>query len=263
MKKDLSCYRPYNQCAVEYYPIGLLKKKIFIRTTLLGIDCLRDIFEFNEYLSGDEVFEELVRKALREFEVYYPLIHECRVAKEQLKDCNAGDGWCTLPETFDLWMKDLIAADQIILPFHSPPKMRPIGSLPGIPTSYAVGYCPVEYRRPNIYLGDMSAGLYDQFYLHGICSRPVVVEYNPDHSFKETSAIYFMPHPDKGGVLGNKFTDQVLIDTLDYIRSMKANFAIPNMSVDIFNSCDIAYQTLKGELDNWYLQSGWKGELLI
>ena len=65
------------------------------------------------------------------------------------------------------------------------------------------------------------------------------------------------------GVLGQKFVDQCLVDVLDYIRGLNSNLSLPSLPVQMFQACDVYYQTLKSEVDNFYLQSSWKGELLV
>mgnify|MGYP001746137262 FL=1 len=46
-----------------------LKKKVFIRSTLLGIHSLDELLGINDYVSADEVLLEIFKKALREFEI--------------------------------------------------------------------------------------------------------------------------------------------------------------------------------------------------
>lgn len=97
--------------------------------------------------------------------------------------------------------------------------------------------------------------------MRGICSRPIIINFNPDKTFSNDSAIYWMNIEE--GVLGQKFIDQCLVDILEYVKNLKGNLMLPNMSVDIFNSCENYWMNLKQELDQYYLQSSWRGDLLI
>jgi hypothetical protein len=116
----------------------------------------------------------------------------------------------------------------------------------------------MDYERPYINLGSVWAG---QLYVRGICSRPIILDYNPDKTFSDTGAIYWMNIEE--GVLGQKFVDQCMVDVLEYIRNLKGNMTLPNLNVDIFGAVDVAYQQLKSELDQYYLQSVWRGDLLV
>lgn len=134
------------------------------------------------------------------------------------------------------------------------PKIRLAGSYP-YPGTYML---PIDYDRPFINLGSV---MDNQFYIRGICSRPIIVDYTPDKQFADTGAIYWMNIEE--GVLGQKFLDQCMVDVLEYVRNLKGNMTLPNINVDIFNAVDIAYQQLKSELDQYYLQSVWRGDLLV
>ena len=83
-----------------------LKKKILIRSSMLAISSLEEIFGLNDYLSADEVFLEIIKKALREFEVTLPLMHEMRVNKGQMGTCyNLGPGWYEVKSNFTLFLR--------------------------------------------------------------------------------------------------------------------------------------------------------------
>jgi hypothetical protein len=56
-----------------------LKEKIFLRSALIAVDSLEDIFALNEKYSGDKLLGAMFEKALRKFEFYYPLVYESRV----------------------------------------------------------------------------------------------------------------------------------------------------------------------------------------
>ena len=163
-----------------------------------------------------------------------------------------------------LYLKCAISEDQIILVPNATPKIRLAmsgnhyyGSYP-YPGSYSTS-APIAYERPFIYMGNMA--IYNQFYMHGIYSRPAIFTYNPDKTFSSEGAIYWMNIEE--GVLGQKFVDQCMVDLLDYIRGLKSNLQLPSLPVQMFEACDIYYQTLKSELDNFYLQSAWRGDLLV
>ncbi len=233
-----------------------LKEKIFLRSALIAVDSLEDIFALNEKYSGDKLLGAMFEKALRKFEFYYPLVYESRVNLSQLPQ-NPKNGYREIVGNFKLYHQDppAIAEDQIILVPNAIPKIRLSSSMP-YPGTYML---PVDYQRPYIHLGNIvDTG---EFWIRGICSRPIFLEYLPDGEFKDSSAVYFMNIDE--GVLGQAYLDQCIVEIFDYVRSLKANLMLPNFSVDIFGAVDNAYQQIKSELDNFYLQSSWRGELLV
>lgn len=244
-----------------------LKRKLFLRSALIPVDGLSELLDLNDNFSGDEILEELIKKSLRSFEYHYPLVTEFRVSRSQLCGCRRGDGWCEIKSNFEnLYLNCAIGEDQIILVPNATPKIRiasgagfyGAGSYP-YPGSYST-CAPIAYERPFIYLGDLG-GIYDSFYMRGIYSRPAIFTYNQDKTFSSEGAIYWMNIEE--GVLGQKFVDQCMVDVLDYIRGLNANLALPSLPVQMFQACDIAYQQTKAELDQFYLQSGWRGDLLV
>ena len=58
-----------------------LKKKILIRSSMLAISSLEEILGLNDYISADEALLEIIKKALREFEITLPLILEMKLKK--------------------------------------------------------------------------------------------------------------------------------------------------------------------------------------
>ena len=57
--------------------------------------------------------------------------------------------------------------------------------------------------------------------------------------------------------------DLCMVHLLDYIRQLKASLQLPNMSVDVLSNVDASYQELRSRCDNYAIQSGWYGELLL
>lgn len=104
----------------------------------------------------------------------------------------------------------------------------------------------------------------DTLYVRGICSRPIIPDFLPDKSFNEDSdkaAIYWLDI--ENGADGNYFLNLCMMYLLDYIRQMKASLQLPNISIDILNNVDAKYMQVSEECQNYALQSGWKGKLLI
>ena len=241
--------------------ITALKKKMFLRSALIPIDGLSEILDLNDMFSADEILEELIKKSLRAFEFHYPLITEFRVNRNSLCGCKRGDGWCEIKDNFKLYLKCLIGEDQITLIPNATPHLR----IAGLASSYGSSYpypgaytLPLAYERPFIFLGTTFR---DDFYMHGVYSRPIIFDYTTDKKFTDEGAIYWMNIEE--GVLGQKFVDQCMVDLLDYIRGLKTNLQLPNMPISIFEACDNYYMNLKQELDQFYLQSNWRGELLV
>lgn len=238
--------------------LSRLKEVMFLRSALISIDSLEEIFGLSDRLSPDKVIGEIIRRSIRQWEYHFPLIWENKVLDiSQLKCCCPGDGlegYYKICSNFDLYRKCLIGEDQIVLVPNTTPKVRALGSYPG-PGSYM----PVlDYRKPYVSFG---YGLTGGFYLRGLCSRPLILEYEPSGEFGPEAALYWMDI--ENGVEGEKLVDQCMVGVLEYIRNLKGNLTMPNFSVDVFGAVDVAYQTLKQELDQFYLQSSWRGDLLV
>lgn len=213
----------------------------------------------NDHYSPDQIIGEIIRKSLRQWEYHFPLIWEDKILDiSQLKCCcpgeGPGEGYYKICNNFDLYLGCVISEDQIILVPNTTPKIRYQGSYP-----YPGSYTPVvDYQKPYVHLG-MYAGT--SFFLRGLCSRPLILEYDASKSFTPKAALYWMDI--EQGVQGEMFTNQCLVNVLEYVRNLKGNLTLPNFSVDIFGAVDVAYQQLKQELDQFYLQSGWRGDLLV
>lgn len=236
-----------------------LKEKIFLRSALIPLDSLEELFELNDKISPDQIIGEIIKMSVRQWEYHFPLIWENKISDlSQLQCCcpgeGPGEGYYKICDNFKLFLECIIGEDQIILVPNTTPKIRYQGSYP-----YPGSYQPVvDYRRPYVHLGSTYVG--NSFYLRGLCSRPIILEYNPDRTITDNSAVYWMNVEE--GVDGEKFVDQCLVNVLGYVRSLKVNMTLPNFSVDIFGAVDVAYQQLKQELDQFYLQSSWRGDLL-
>ena len=230
---------------------------------MLAISSLEEIFGLNDYLSSDEVFLEIIKKALREFENTLPLVLEMRVCKGQMGTCyNLGPGWFEIKSNFTLFLDCAIAEDQIVLVPRAIPMVRLDFSWP---TAGAYEYVS-EYRAPYIFLGEgWEPYIVGQgFYLRGICARPIIPDFTEDRKFNTDSnkaAIYWLNVEE--GAQGNYFMDLCMAHVLDYIRQLKASVQLVSFPMEILNNVDIAYQELRARCDNYALQSSWYGQLTI
>lgn len=246
-----------------------LKKKILIRSSMLAISSLEEILGLNDYMSADEVLLEIIKKALREFEVTLPLMLEMRLNKGQMKTCYNMDadygwvgsrrGWYEIKSNFTLFLDCIIAEDQIVLVPVSTPLIRYPGSWPTAGEYQHV----TDYRRPYVFLGDFWDP-YECFYLKGICARPIIPDFSADKTFNSDSkkgAIYWLNVEE--GAQGNYFMDLCMVHVLDFIRQLKASVQLPNSPLEILSHVDIAYQELRARCDNYALQSSWYGQLVL
>lgn len=237
-----------------------LKKKMFIRSSLLALDSIDELLGLNDKLSADEILLEIIKKALREFEISNPLILEMKMNRSQMGTCYGMEGFYEIKSNFTLYLDCLISEDQIILVPNAAPYYR-YGA-----TSYptAGGYSTVlDYRRPYVFLNNLPSN--DQFYLRGICARPIIPDFLPDKTFNpksEKAAVYWMNVED-GGARGNYFMDLCMVHLLDFIRQLKASVMLPAVPVDTLSNVDAAYQELRARCDQYQLQSGWYGDLLL
>lgn len=240
-----------------------LKKKIFIRSSLIALNSLDELLGLNDYLSADEILLEIIKKALREFEITCPLILEMKLNKGQMGTCYGMPGFYEIKSNFTLYLDCIISEDQIVLVPNSIPQWRLASGWTGttsFPTPGAYMHVS-EYRRPYVFLDDLPSE--SQFYLRGICSRPIIPDFKKDKTFNQRSkkaAIYWINVEE--GARGNYFMDLCMCHLLDYIRQLKASIQLPSMSVDVLGNVDSSYQELRARCDTFALQSGWYGELL-
>ena len=240
-----------------------LKKKLFIRSSLIALNSLDELLGLNDYLSADEVLLKKKKKALREFENTCPLILEMKMNTEQMSTCYGMPGYYEVKSNFTLYLDCIISEDQIVLVPNSLPKWRLASGWTGV-SSYPVAGAYEwfsDYKRPYLFLADMPS--MSQFYMKGICSRPIIPDFKKDKTFNtksRKSAIYWLNVEE--GARGNFFIDLCMCHLLDYIRQQKASVTLPSMSVDVLANVDSSYQELRARCDTYILQSGWYGELL-
>lgn len=252
-----------------------LKEKMYIRSTLLGIGSLDLLLGISDGISGDKVLLEIVKHALREFENTHPLVLEMPFMSGQGTTCYGREGWLEIKSNFTLFLKHQLSESQIILVPTSLPMWRVNTNPGGILSYYGAGGAGgphsyryfTDYQKPYVFVGDLGLGmgLYDSLYIKGCCPRPIVPSFLPDGTFNpedEQSAVYWMD-VETGGSRGNYFMDLCMVHLLDYIRQLKASVSLPNTPVDVLANVDASYQELRSRCDQYQLQSGWYGELLV
>lgn len=259
-----------------------LKKKVFIRSTLIGISGLDEILGLNDGISADEILLEIFKNALREFELTEPLVLEMRLnTGASLATCYGRPGWSEIKPNFTLFLKCLIGENDIVLLPTSLPYWRlgdGYGNYTGGYYGATLGVTPTfgsyqpfsDYQAPYLYTGDL--GIFNgdttnqrSIYIKGCVARPIVPCWTSDKKFDENDencAIYWMD-VETGGARGKFFMDLVLVYLLDYIRQLNASLSLPNGAVQVFNNVDSAYQELKQRCDQYAMQSGWYGDLLL
>lgn len=236
-----------------------IKRKIFIRSALISLTSLDEILGLNDYLSADEVLLELIKKSLREFELTNPLVLDMKVNRSQMCTCSGLNGYCEIKSNFTLFLDCKIDEGQIILVPNAIPMWR-VGTV-SYPTAGNYTYF-TDYRRPYVFMEDVPK--IDQLFIRGICSRPIIPDFLPDKSFNPKSkkaAVYWLNIEE--GARGTYFLDLCMVNLLDFIRQMKASLMLPNSSIDVLANVDNAYMELKSRCENYVLQSGWYGELLM
>ena len=86
--------------------IKQLKDEVFLRSALISVGYLDEIFALNDSFSADQILSALIKKALRAFEVHHPLIWESKVCIEQLCKCETpGPGYYKIESNFDAYKK--------------------------------------------------------------------------------------------------------------------------------------------------------------
>lgn len=122
-----------------------IKKKLFIRSALISLNSLDDLLGMNDYLSADEILLEIIKQALKNFELTEPLILEMRINRGQMCTCYNMPGYCEIKSNFTLYLNCMIGEEDIILVPNSIPMYR-IGTL-SYPTASNYTYFS-SYNKP-------------------------------------------------------------------------------------------------------------------
>ena len=237
-----------------------LKKKINIRSALIAIGSVDKFLSIDDNLSCDEILLEIIKHALREFELSRPLVLDMKVNRQQLLSCAAPEGYGEFKSNFTLYLDCALPENQIILVPNATPMWR-IGGMGSYPTANAYTYF-TDYRRPYIFLADVPN--VSEFYIRGLCSRPIIADFAGNRMFNTESgksAIYWMNVEE--GATGAFFMDLVMVHVLDFLRQLKSSIMLPGISVDVMGNVDNAYQELRGRCDQFIATSGWYGDLVI
>lgn len=236
---------------MEKVYLHTLRDKIFKRIAMIPIDGLQEILDLNDHFTGDQILYEIFYEALRTYENFHPLFLEMKIYYKN--DSGGYPGFYEMKDNFDLYIRGLISEDQVQLIPNSIQGIRMVGSYVS-PGNY---FRATDYNRPYL----QSAWTSDGWYIvRGICNRPIVQAYTLDYKFQPPAAIYYAS---LDGAMGKALIDQCTVNILEYIRNLKMNFMLPNFPVDIFSAADIAYNSLKTELDQYYYQSTSRGELIL
>lgn len=99
----------------------------------------------NDYLSADEILLEIIKQALKDFELTEPLILDMRINRGQMCTCYNMPGYCEIKSNFTLYLNCMIGEEDIILVPNSIPMYR-IGTLT-YPTASNFTYFS-EYNKP-------------------------------------------------------------------------------------------------------------------
>lgn len=106
-----------------------IKKKMFIRSALISLNSLDELLGMNDYLSADEILLEIIKQALRDFELTIPLILEMRINdRSQMCTCYNREGYCEIKSNFLQYLNCIIGEEDIILVPNSIPMWR-LGSI--------------------------------------------------------------------------------------------------------------------------------------
>lgn len=240
-----------------------LKKKTYIRSALIALPSLDDLLGMNDNFSADEIFLEIVKRALREFELYHPLVLDMRLTKNQLCYNGGIPGYAEIISNFDLYLDCKIAEGDIILVPNSTPKWSTFYAGWGWPSAYGGFDYVTDYKRPHIFIQNLPFS-FEYLLLRGICSRPIVPDFRSDRSFNPDStksAVYWMNAEE--GPLATYFIDLCLCHLLDYIRQLKSSIMLPSAGIDVMANVDNAYMELRSRCDQTLIQSGWDGQTLI
>jgi hypothetical protein len=236
---------------MEKVLLSKLKLDLFKRSTLIGVPNLDDLLSVNDVVKPNEIFFELIKNALLDYEHWQPLT----LTQKTYLDPDTLSRQVTLVSNMEAYLEGIVTESQLNLVPNSIVKIG-YGNFMGS----ANGYRRFDYNNPP-YLKEfwLSAGTYQ---LVGVFSYPIIEKYTDESKteFHDQSAIYHMRY--NAGQIYKKFYDLCFLTILRYVVTMKMNLNITGLPIDIFSGIEAEVQRLGSELDSYFTNSTSSGQLL-
>jgi len=224
-----------------------LYKDVFKRSTLIAIPNMSELLQVpDSEFSKWEIFSQIVKEALKVFEYAYPL---GRIQKLYI-EVEYNSRKAKYFDNFTAYLDNLIDEDDIVLP---------IASCQGLAYN---GYVNSQYPLRNFRFenGEFTDFWYPTqvYYANCLCKRPLIEDYvrkeGTEHQMPtDKCAVYFLRMD-----LDNQYTifrDQVFIELCRYITTIKKNFGLANMPIELFQGLEEDYNNTKSKNEQIYQQA--------
>jgi hypothetical protein len=225
---------------MEKVTLKELYRDTFRRSALISIPHLNDLFEVpgSEFTKW-EVFYNIVRDALKEFEYYYPYTDVMKIWIE----VDSKTRKAKITDNFKAYLDGKISEDQICL---VPSSVAAISN-----SFYTISTYPL--RAFKYQTGEFSDFWYSSnlYYVLGTYKRPFIEEYDPvSKEPVDRCAVYYM-NKDKDS-LYSMFRDEVYIQVCRFLLVQKKNMMLQNMPIELFQGIEEDSQNVKSELQSKY-----------
>jgi len=223
----------------------------FKRSTLISIPNIADLLEVpGGMFTKWEIFASIVRDALKNFEMYFPLT----LTQKIYIDVDSNTRQAKITGNFEAYLKGIVAEDQIVI---TP------AAVVSLNTSYytASTYPFRNFRYNAPYITDCwyASGTY---YMNTICKRPFIEEY--EEASKEPTdkcAVYYMLK-DVDNVY-SIFRDELYLSLCRYLMNEKKNMMLQNMPIELFQGLEEDFNRIDSNQTNIYQQSVPSGYWII
>lgn len=214
------------------------KNDLYLTMSVLPIDDIDELLEFNSKFTAAEVFKNIIEDTLLTHEKYFPYKATLKLPN-YLSITGEGDqeSWVT---TY------YMESDGKYIPFSSNVEQVFFGLLPetdlnmvplaikGLKNTWVTNHPTVgrnfSYERPNLF----GVGITSFRYYSGIFQYPVISDTRTESTISlDKTWILFM---DKGTDNYRVFKSAMIVRLCEYIQNLKNNFTLPGLPIEVFGS---------------------------
>jgi hypothetical protein len=230
--------------------IKTLLEDTFRRSTLIAIPNLTDLLELNESYTKWQVFYDIVRISVRNYERYYPL----NLRQRMYISVDPSTRMYEFKSNFQGYIDGVVAEDQISL---IPSSIAGLATVPFASSGYV--FRRFAYNAPFL----MDFWFPPQHYwVQMITNRPMYEEYDKvTEEPTDRCAVYYVNRD-----LGSEyaiFADEVYRQVCRYIIDLKKNMTLQNLPIELFSGIEEDYNKISSELESHYSNSLMAGHYII
>jgi hypothetical protein len=218
-----------------------IRDDVYFNMKILPITTIERLFTTSRRLTPDEVFIEIVKQSLLEFERYYPVKLTLKTPNVKCGVNDIGFNNNQVSWVNKYYQED----DQSIIKFYDNSEQVFYGLIPEsdlelIPlavkrlqhnfgVSHPTDYRNFEYQNPYLY----GASVTSYAYFAGLFKWPVIEDKrNSEVRLIDKTWLLLMPY---GNDTYRTLRSLVTRDCCDYILDLKNNFTLPGVPVEVFN----------------------------